>query len=85
MVFYGGSGSDANDTILRLVRTYWALQGKDSKKVVISRKNAYHGSTIAGASLGGMGAMHSQGGLPIPDIHHIDQPYGGGGGGGVVR
>ncbi|WP_340161811.1 aspartate aminotransferase family protein [uncultured Hoeflea sp.] len=75
MVMYGSSGSDANDTILRLVRTYWALQGQPSKKVVIARKNAYHGSTMAGASLGGMSAMHSQGGLPIPDIHHIDQPY----------
>ncbi|SOE18806.1 putrescine aminotransferase [Hoeflea halophila] len=75
MVMYGSSGSDANDTILRLVRTYWALQGQPDKKVVISRKNAYHGSTMAGASLGGMGPMHSQGGLPIPGIHHIDQPY----------
>ncbi|MDF1608977.1 aspartate aminotransferase family protein [Hoeflea sp. YIM 152468] len=75
MVMYAGSGSEANDTILRLVRTYWALQGQPAKKVVISRKNAYHGSTLAGASLGGMGPMHSQGGLPIPDIHHIDQPY----------
>lgn len=75
MVFYAGSGSEANDTILRLVRTYWALKGQPGKKVVISRKNAYHGSTMAGASLGGMSAMHSQGGLPIPDIHHIDQPY----------
>jgi putrescine aminotransferase len=50
-------------------------EGTAGKKVVISRKNAYHGSTVAGASLGGMDAMHSQGGLPIPDIHHIDQPY----------
>ncbi|MDX5401039.1 MAG: aminotransferase class III-fold pyridoxal phosphate-dependent enzyme, partial [Rhodobacterales bacterium] len=41
---------------------------------IISRKNAYHGSTMAGASLGGMSAMHAQGGLPIPDVHHIDQP-----------
>ncbi|MCW9042532.1 MAG: aspartate aminotransferase family protein [Pseudopelagicola sp.] len=73
-VFYGGSGSEANDTNLRLVRTYWAEKGKPEKKVVISRKNAYHGSTVAAASLGGMSGMHAQGGLPIPDIHHIDQP-----------
>ncbi len=73
-VFYGGSGSEANDTNLRLVRTYWAEKGKPEKKVVISRKNAYHGSTVAAASLGGMSAMHAQGGLPIPDIHHIHQP-----------
>jgi len=43
--------------------------------VIISRWNGYHGSTMAGASLGGMKAMHSQGGLPIPGIVHIGQPY----------
>jgi putrescine aminotransferase len=73
-VFYAGSGSEANDTNLRLVRTYWAEKGKPEKKVVISRKNAYHGSTVAAASLGGMSGMHAQGGLPIPDIHHLNQP-----------
>ncbi|MDX5382330.1 MAG: aspartate aminotransferase family protein [Rhodobacterales bacterium] len=73
-VFYAGSGSEANDTNIRMVRTYWAQKGKPEKKVVISRKNAYHGSTMAGASLGGMSGMHAQGGLPIPDIYHIDQP-----------
>jgi len=73
-VFYAGSGSEANDTNIRMVRTYWAQKGKPEKKVIISRKNAYHGSTMAGASLGGMSGMHAQGGLPIPDIYHIDQP-----------
>jgi putrescine aminotransferase len=73
-VFYAGSGSEANDTNLRVVRTYWAEKGKPEKKIVISRKNAYHGSTVAAASLGGMSGMHAQGGLPIPDIHHIEQP-----------
>lgn len=73
-VFYAGSGSEANDTNIRLVRHYWAALGKPSKKIIISRKNAYHGSTMGGASLGGMTAMHEQGGLPIPDIHHIGQP-----------
>ncbi len=73
-VFYAGSGSEANDTNIRLVRHYWAARGKPEKKVIISRKNAYHGSTVAAASLGGMAAMHAQGGLPIPDIHHIDEP-----------
>lgn len=73
-VFYAGSGSEANDTNIRMVRHYWALKGKPSKNIIISRKNAYHGSTIGGGSLGGMSAMHEQGGLPIPDIHHINQP-----------
>ncbi len=73
-VFYAGSGSEANDTNLRLVRHYWSAKGKPTKTVFISRKNAYHGSTVAGASLGGMVPMHQQGSLPIPDIHHINQP-----------
>jgi putrescine---pyruvate transaminase len=74
-VFFTNSGSEANDTILRMTRRYWDLLGQPKKNVVISRLNAYHGSTMAGASLGGMGAMHAQGGLPIPDIVHIEQPY----------
>lgn len=74
-VFYASSGSEANDTNIRLVRHYWAALDKPSKKVIISRKNAYHGSTMGGASLGGMTPMHQQGGLPIADIVHIDQPH----------
>lgn len=74
-VFYTGSGSECNDTVLRMVRRYWDIKGYANKHVIISRKNAYHGSTVAGASLGGMSGMHAQGGLPIPDIVHIDQPY----------
>ena len=73
--FFCGSGSEANDTILRMVRYYWSLLGKPSKDIVISRVNGYHGSTMAGASLGGMKPMHSQGGMPIPGIVHIPQPY----------
>ena len=73
-VFYAGSGSEANDTNIRIVRQYWASLGYSEKNIIISRKNAYHGSTLGGASLGGMSAMHKQGGLPIPDVHHINQP-----------
>lgn len=74
-VFFTNSGSEANDTVLRMVRRYWDLQGKPQKKTIISRINAYHGSTVAGASLGGMDPMHRQGDLPIPGIVHIEQPY----------
>ncbi len=74
-VFFTGSGSEANDTILRMVRHYWAVQGQPQRSIIISRENAYHGSTVAGASLGGMKLMHEQGGLPIPGIVHIEQPY----------
>ncbi len=80
-VFFASGGSEANDTNIRMARTYWAEKGKPTKKTIISRENAYHGSTVAAASLGGMKAMHAQGGLPIPDIAHIGQPnwYGEGG------
>lgn len=74
-VFYAGSGSEANDTIVRMVRRYWDLRGEPGRHTIISRENAYHGSTMAGASLGGMRPMHEQGGLPIPGIVHIEQPY----------
>jgi putrescine aminotransferase len=74
-VFFTGSGSEGNDTIVRMTRRYWDLQGCPDRHVIISRHNAYHGSTMAGASLGGMSGMHAQGGLPIPGIVHIGQPY----------
>ncbi|MBA3591887.1 aspartate aminotransferase family protein, partial [Methylibium sp.] len=74
-VFFSGSGSEGNDTVVRMVRRYWDLLGQPERRVIISRNNAYHGSTMAGASLGGMSGMHAQGGLPIPDITHIEQPY----------
>jgi len=74
-VFFACSGSEANDTNIRLVRHYWALKGQPDRSIIIGRRNGYHGSTMGGASLGGMSAMHEQGGLPIPGIVHIDQPH----------
>jgi putrescine aminotransferase len=71
--FFTSSGSEANDTVLRMIWRYWDILGKPEKRIVISRKNAYHGSTIAASSLGGMDEMHAQGGI-IPDIVHVDQP-----------
>ncbi len=74
-VFYGCSGSDANDTIARMVRQYWNLVGKPAKKTIISRTNGYHGSTMVAASLGGMSYMHAHADLPLPGFVHIRQPY----------
>ena len=73
--FFTGSGSEANDTIFRLVRYYWELAGKPAKRIFVGRHNAYHGSTVASASLGGFAHMHKQGGLPIPGIVHAPQPF----------
>ncbi|MDH5187720.1 MAG: aspartate aminotransferase family protein [Rhodospirillaceae bacterium] len=74
-VFYGNSGSESNDTVARLVWRYWDTMGKTDKKTIISRTNGYHGSTVASASMGGMGYMHKQGPMPIPGFVHIEQPH----------
>ena len=74
-VFFGSSGSESNDTALRLVRHYWALEGKPEKNRIISRTMAYHGSTVAGTSLGGMAGMHGQLGGAVPNIVHVMMPY----------
>lgn len=73
-VFYTGSGSESIDTMLKMVWRYWDLMGQPERKTIIARENAYHGSTVAGASLGGMTPMHKQGGI-MPYIEHIQQPY----------
>lgn len=74
-VFFSSSGSESNDTNVRMVRRYWDLLGQPQRKIIIGRINGYHGSTMASASLGGMSGMHAQGDLPIPNITHIAQPY----------
>jgi putrescine aminotransferase len=74
-VFFNSSGSEAVDTAFRLARHYWSVKGQPQRRIFIGRWNGYHGSTVAAASLGGMKAMHAQGGLPIPGIEHIMQPY----------
>lgn len=73
-VFFTSSGSEANDTNIRLVHRYFDLIGKPEKKIILSRENAYHGSTIAAASLGGMSYMHKQF-EPLPYVQHVPQPY----------
>ena len=75
-VFFTGSGSEGNDTV-RAARASLLGPARPARAQGHHqpRQNAYHGSTMAGASLGGMGFMHEQGGLPIPDIVHIPQPY----------
>ena len=73
--FFANSGSEAIDTVVRMVRRYWQLVGAPERTFIISRHNAYHGSTVAGVTLGGMGFMHDQGGPLLSDVAHIAQPY----------
>lgn len=74
-VFYGTSGSDANDTAYKLVRYYNNLRGKTEKKKIISRIGAYHGLTAAATSLTGIDAYHKMFDLPLPDVLHTSCPH----------
>lgn len=74
-VFFTGSGSEGNDTQLRLVRRYWDVKGQPQRRIVIARQNAYHGSTVAAGALGGMSGMHEQIGGIVSGIEHIGQPH----------
>jgi putrescine---pyruvate transaminase len=74
-VFYGSSGSESNDTAIRLIRHYWVLKGEPKRRVIISRKSAYHGSTIAAASMSGMAHMHAHSYPLYEGFRHIMDPY----------
>ncbi len=74
-VFFGASGSESNDTAIRTVRHFWTLQGRPEKHIIISREDAYHGSTIAAVSMGGMSAMQGQLGPRLPGFRHVMAPY----------
>ena len=74
-VFYANSGSEANDTIIRMVRHFWTLQGQPGKRMIIGREYGYHGSTVLSASMGGMVGMHQQA-ANEPGFVHIKPPYG---------
>ena len=73
-VFYANSGSEANDTALRMIRQFWTLEGKPEKHIIISRDAAYHGSTVAAGALSGMPPMHNQA-AQIEGIVHIKTPH----------
>jgi L-2,4-diaminobutyrate transaminase len=74
-VFFGTSGSDANDTNFKLVRYYNNLRGRPQKKRVISRLGAYHGLTYAAASLTGIPSFHKAFDLPIEGVFHTSCPH----------
>jgi len=74
-VFFANSGSEANDTAIKLVWYYHNAIGKPAKKKIISRQKAYHGVTVASASLTGLPANHLDWDLPIARILHTDCPH----------
>ena len=73
--FFANSGSEANDTAVKLVRYFWNMQGKPEKKTIIGRDLGYHGVTLAAASLSGLSAMHPQSDLPLAGFEHVTSPY----------
>ncbi|MEQ8701736.1 MAG: aminotransferase class III-fold pyridoxal phosphate-dependent enzyme, partial [Bauldia litoralis] len=74
-VFFANSGSEANDTALKLVTYYWNAMGKPEKKKIISRQRAYHGVTVATASLTGLPANHADFDLPMAGVLHTTCPH----------
>lgn len=75
--FFGNSGSDANDTILKILRYYNHVQGRPEKKKIISRHRGYHGVTMSSTCLTGLPALHQNFDLPINElgILHTDCPH----------
>ncbi|MGZ5939524.1 MAG: aminotransferase [Rhizomicrobium sp.] len=74
-VLFANSGSEANDTALKLIRYFWNRQGKPNKKIHLSRDYSYHGVTFAAASLSGLTPMHPQWDLPLPGFEKVPAPY----------
>ncbi|MFO0997875.1 MAG: aminotransferase [Alphaproteobacteria bacterium] len=74
-VFFTSSGSEANDTAVKLIWYYNNAIGRPERKKIIARQKSYHGTTIASASLCGLPTMHQAFDLPIPNIIHTDAPY----------
>ncbi|MEW9310529.1 aminotransferase [Labrys neptuniae] len=75
--YFATSGSEANETMVKLAWIYHAARGKPSKRKIIARDKAFHGSTIAAASMCGLPFMHREFGLPLPGFLHTlcPSPY----------
>ena len=74
-VLFANSGSEANDSALKLIRYYWNLQRRPDKKIHLSRELSYHGVTFAAASLSGLTPMHPQWDLPLDGFAKVATPY----------
>ena len=74
-VFFGTSGSEANDTQVKLVWYYNNLRGRPRKKKIIARRDGFHGSTVAAGSLTGIEIFHRAFDLPLPQILHVSPAY----------
>ncbi|KAF2305764.1 hypothetical protein GH714_008117 [Hevea brasiliensis] len=73
--FFTNSGSEANDSQVKLVWYYNNALGRPDKKKIIARAKSYHGSTLISASLSGLPALHQKFDLPAPFVLHTDCPH----------
>ncbi|HTN96631.1 MAG TPA: aminotransferase class III-fold pyridoxal phosphate-dependent enzyme, partial [Nordella sp.] len=74
-VFYANSGSEANDTVVKLLWFLAEQEGKPHRRLLLSRKNAYHGMTVITASLTGKDYVKSASGLPLKEVRHLTCPH----------
>jgi 4-aminobutyrate--pyruvate transaminase len=74
-VFLVNSGSEANDTMVKLAWYYNVARGKPAKRKIISRKGAFHGSTVMGAALSGLPHMHESFNLPGLNVIYAEKPH----------
>ena len=74
-VYFGLSGSDANETNVKLVWYYNNVRGMPQKRKIISRWRGYHGSGLVTGSLTGLKTFHNKFGLPLPEVIHTEAPY----------
>lgn len=73
--YFATSGSEANETMVKLAWLYHSTRGKPMKRKIIARDRSFHGSTIAAASMCGLDFMHREFGLPLPGFLHTPAPY----------
>lgn len=74
--FFSSTGSDANESAVKMIWRYWALQGQPERRIILSREYGYHGNTIVATSMTGLHHYHHQFGLPLGGItHHVKTSY----------
>lgn len=74
--FFASTGSDANESAIKMVYYYWLLRGQPERRLLLARKHGYHGNTIVATSLTGLDLYHPQFGLPLPGlVRHADAPF----------
>jgi L-2,4-diaminobutyrate transaminase len=74
-VFFGLSGSDANDTQIKMIWLYNNLRGQPEKTKIISRHMAYHGITLGASNMTGIPAVHARMNMPLPGFLHLSMPH----------